>query len=272
MIGDQVVLRASKWCYEGVWRFVTNWMSVPPVPPELVGADDDLINAFRPAEGYLRYRKLFFWIGLVLIDTALIGAWVALLIALPIAGIVLAPLFWFVIIVPDILVYIGLHLRYDTTWYVLSDRTLRLRRGIWTIQEVTITYENIQNVSIRQGPIQRYFGISDVMVETAGGGGQVGAHGQQSLGGHHGLLEGISNPTEVRELIMAKWRAAKSAGLGDEPGPSPGVNQASRRDDQRVPAGSAILGPAEQRMLEQIRDLAVQLARQGLPQSPTSVG
>ena len=265
MIGDQVVLRASKWCYKGVWRFVTNWMRLPPLPPELAGADDSLISAFRPAEGYLRYRKLFFWIGLVLIDVVLIAAWIVLLVALPIAGIVLAPLFWFVIIVPDILVYIGLHLRYDTTWYVLSDRTLRLRRGIWIIQEVTITYENIQNVSVRQGPIQRFFGISDVLVETAGGGGQTGPHGQQSLTSHQGLLEGISNPTEVRELIMAKWRAAKSAGLGDDPEQIASARRSPQNTAQVARASSAAFGAAEQQVLEEIRDLAVKLAWQGLP-------
>ena len=272
MIGDQAVLRASKWCYQGVWRFVTTWMSVPPLPPELVGADDNRINAFRPAEGYLRYRKLFFWIGLVLIDVVLLAAWIVLLVALPVVGIVLAPLFWIVIVVPDILVYIGIHLRYDTTWYVLSDRTLRLRRGIWIIHEVTITYENIQNVSIRQGPLQRFFGISDVLVETAGGGGRVGPHGEQSLGGHHGLLEGISNPAEVRELIMAKWRRAKSAGLGDETVPAAMAGQAVLANRQLVPAGSMVLGPRELQVLEDIRDLAVKLAQQGLPSSAPGVG
>ena len=247
MIGDKLVLRASKWCYEGVWAGVTKWLCVPEAPPELRGASDQHIRAFRPAEGYLRYRKLFFWIGLFIVDIALIIAWVALLIGVPIAGILLAPIFWFVIIVPDIVVYIGIHLRYDTTWYVLSDRTLRIRRGIWIINEVTITYENIQNVSVRQGPLQRYFGISDLVVQTAGGGGAVGQHGEQNLSGHMGLLEGIDNPHEVRELIMDKWRAAKNAGLGDE----------GHRPTAAISSG---FGNAEQAVLEQIRDLAVKLA------------
>ncbi len=163
-------------------------------------------------------------------------------VQLPNCRILLAPVFWFIIIVPDILVYIGIHLRYDTTWYVLSDRTLRIRRGIWIINEVTITYENIQNVSVRQGPIQRAFGISDLVVQTAGGGGAVGGHGEQNLSGHMGLLEGIDNAEEVRELIMDKWRAAKSAGLGDE-GHRPALSSA-----------------AELEVLAQIRDLAVQLS------------
>ena len=267
MIGDEVVLRASRWCYQGAWAFVTQWMRVPNKSPQLVGADDHHSRAFRPAEGYLSYRKFFFWIGLVVIDLALIGAWIALLVAWLPVGIVLAPVFWFVIIVPDILVYIGLHLRYDTTWYVLSDRTLCVRRGIWVIHEVTITYENIQNVSIRQGPIQRYFGISDVLVETAGGGGAAAgaAHGQTTSSGHHGLLEGIDNPVEVRELIMAKWRAAKSAGLGDEARQVSSMPTTLAMAPQLALARSGGLGAAEQEVLEQIRDLAVALAKREQP-------
>ncbi len=246
MIGDELVLRASKWCYQGVWAGVTKWLCVPAAPPELRGASDQNVQAFRPAEGYLRYRKLFFWIGLFLVDAALIAVWVILLAAAPLVGIILAPLFWFVIVVPDILVYIGIHLRYDTTWYVLSDRTLRIRRGIWIINEVTITYENIQNVSVRQGPIQRAFGISDLVVQTAGGGGAVGGHGEQNLSGHTGLLEGIDNPQEIRQLIMDKWRAAKSAGLGD---------------DASIPSHNQnALSAAELYVLVQIRDLAVKLS------------
>jgi membrane protein YdbS with pleckstrin-like domain len=259
MIGDQAVLRASQWCYKGVWGFITKWLYVPESPPELVGAHDSHIRAFRPAEGYLRYRKLFFWIGLVLVDVVLFIAWLALLVNVPIAGILLAPLFWFVIIVPDILVYIGIHLRYDTTWYVLSDRTLRIRRGIWVINEVTITYENIQNVTIRQGPIQRLFGISDVLVHTAGGGGSVGPHGEQNLSGHLGLLEGIDNPAEVREVIMAKWRAAKSAGLGDE-ARQVAFKPIDGSASMPQPATSFRPGSVELQVLQQIRDLAVRLA------------
>ena len=73
----------------------------------------------------------------------------------------------------------AMHLRYDTTWYVLTNRSLRIRRGIWMIHETTITYENVQNVSVNQGPLQRIFGIADVLVQTAGGGGECAAAAPQ---------------------------------------------------------------------------------------------
>ncbi|MEZ6098778.1 MAG: PH domain-containing protein [Pirellulaceae bacterium] len=216
VIPNEAVLRASKWCYSGVWGVITEWLKVPERPPTLAGSIDHRTQSFRPAEGFLGYLKFYFWIGLVAIDLGLIVAWIALVVAMPLVGILVAPLAWAIIILPDIVAYIAIHLRYDTTWYVLSDRTMRIRRGIWEIHETTITYENIQNVSVRQGPVQRYFDIADVLVETAGGGAAVKSHEGVTIAGHHGLLEGINNAEEVRDLILAAWRNSRSAGLGDE--------------------------------------------------------
>ena len=215
IVPEKAILRVSQWCYGGIWSKVTRWLRVPEAPPHLQGADDAQVRSFRPAEGFLRYLKFFFWLGLASFDGALFIGWIVLLVAMPVLGIVLAPIIWAIMILPDIVAYIAIHLQYDTTWYVLSDRSMRIRRGIWRIHETTITYDNIQNVSIRQGPLQRYFGISDVLVETAGGGSSTGSEGKTTTG-HHGLLEGISNAQEVRELILQKWQASRSAGLGDE--------------------------------------------------------
>ena len=66
------------------------------------------------------------------------------------------------------------HLDYELRWYMLSDRAIRIREGIVTIREKTMALANIQNISIKQGPLQRYLGIADVEVKTAGGGGQSG--------------------------------------------------------------------------------------------------
>jgi uncharacterized membrane protein YdbT with pleckstrin-like domain len=122
-------------------------------------------------------------------------------------------------VLPDIFAYVGIHLRYDTTWYVLTDRSLRIRRGILTIHETTISFENVQNVEVRQGPLQRFFGIADVIVQTAGGGaahghgkGQAGA----SLGAHVGILQGLEDAETVRNQILASVERTRSAGLGDE--------------------------------------------------------
>ena len=253
VLGDKAILRASKWCYQGVWAAATKWFHVPEEPPHIQGADDDHVRSFRPAEGYLSYLKLYFWIGLIAIDVVLTAAWLILLFVQPVIGIIVAPLAWAIIILPDIVAYIAIHLRYDTTWYVLSDRSMRIRRGIWTIHETTITYENIQNVSIKQGPVQRYFGIADVLVETAGGGAATGGE-NGTVVGHFGLLEGISNADEVRTLILAKWSQSKSSGVDED----------HREHAQLVTTyglGAQQWSATQVALLEDIRALAVQLAR-----------
>lgn len=253
IVPEKAVLRVSKWCYSGVWSAVTRWLRVPEEPPYLVGADDAAVQSFRPAEGFLRYLKLFFWIWLMLIDGALFIGLVVLIVSVPVVGLIASPFVLAIMILPDIVAYVAIHLRYDTTWYVLSDRSMRIRRGIMSIHETTITYDNIQNVSIRQGPLQRYFGFSDVIVETAGGGASTGSGEGSTVAGHHGLLEGIGNAEEVRNLILAKWRDSKSTGLGDEMHePANGLLAITRQQPG--------FDPEQTELLESIRDLAVELA------------
>jgi len=211
------VERASRWMYRGLWAVLVRWFKVPDQPPTLPVAPGETMESFRPAEGFLRYLKFLFWIGLSVIDVALLLGWLVLTIALPLVGAILALPVLFVAVVPDIVAYIAIHLRYDSTWYVMTSRSLRIRRGVWLIHETTITFENVQNVEIKQGPVQRYFGIADVHVDTAGGGSaKAGKHGSLASAGHRGLVEGVGEPERIRDLILARLKASKKAGLGDE--------------------------------------------------------
>jgi uncharacterized membrane protein YdbT with pleckstrin-like domain len=207
-----LVHEACLWCYRGVWGTLTKYFCLPEGPPNLPIMGGEAITHFRPSPAYLRYQKFLFWIGLAVVDVVLSLLWLALIIANPLWGLITAPLWIIVIVVPDILAYIAIHLRYDTTWYVLSDRSMRIRRGIWSIYETTITFENIQNVSISQGPLQRWFGFANLVVSTAGGGGG-GAEAGASAS-HIGLLEGIDDAESLRERILSK--SQRTAGLGDE--------------------------------------------------------
>lgn len=208
--------RAVAWVYEGTWGVLSSLFKVNREPPTLPAAPGEEILIFHPAEGYLRYLKFWFWIVLAVVDVAILVVWLVILFVSPIVGVLLAVPALAIAIVPDILAYIAIHLRYDTTWYVMTDRSLRIRRGIITIREITITFENVQNVSIAQGPVQRLFGIADVVVRTAGGGSGTGPHGEQIGSGHEGRIEGIDCAPVVRDRIMARVRRSTSAGLGDD--------------------------------------------------------
>jgi membrane protein YdbS with pleckstrin-like domain len=206
---------SARHVYRGLWAVLARWFKVPEQPPTLLSFPGDQIESFRPSLGFLDYLKFQFWLGLLAIDIGLIILWVVLLVNEPLAAMVLAPVFLVAIVAPDILAYVALHLRYDTTWYVMSARSIRLRRGVWNIRETTITFENVQNVEFQQGPLQRHFGIANLIVQTAGGGG--GAHPQQGqTSTHTGLIEGIADAQRIRDVIMTRVRRSRRAGLGDE--------------------------------------------------------
>jgi membrane protein YdbS with pleckstrin-like domain len=207
----------SAWLYRGIWSGLTNWFRVPASAPTLPVGPGEHLESFRPSEGFLRYLKFRFWVALFLVDIALIVAWLAITLASLFVALWLAPLALALIVLPDIVAYVAIHLRYDTTWYVLSQRSLRVRRGIWVINETTITFENIQNVTVESGPLERWFGIANVMVETAGGGSsQKKSHGGEKENYHAGRIEGIDNAPEIRDLILKRLRQSRSSGLGDE--------------------------------------------------------
>lgn len=205
---------ASQWIYQGVWRVLVDWFRVPKEPPTLPVEPGDVIETFQPAPGFLRYLKFWFWLGLLPLDVAIFAGWIVLMVFVPWLGVLLFPVAFALAVVPDIVVYVALHLRYDTTWYVMTRRSLRIRRGVWVIREVTITFENVQNIRVSQGPVQRHFGIADVVVETAGAGSDSHEKGFQVT--NQGLIEGIQDPQHVRALIMDRLRESKTAGLGDD--------------------------------------------------------
>lgn len=206
------------WVYEGIWGVLSQWFRVPRDPPQLPAQEGEHVESFRPAVGFLKYLKLQFWIALFLIDALILGGWLVLLVASPLIGVLLAIPALALAILPDIIAYVAIHLRYDTTWYVVSDRSVRIRRGIWIIHETTITFENVQNVSVQQGPVQRWFGIANVYIETAGGGGHSpqGKEGMGSMLSHQGLIEGIGDAPRIRDLLLSRVGHSRSAGLGDE--------------------------------------------------------
>ena len=213
--------RAASWIYTGIWAVLVRWFLVPHDPPTLPVGPGDKVVSFQPAPAFLKYLKFWFWIAMILSDTAFTVGYVALAATLVVSGfwwlaLSLLPLAIMLIVGPDIPVFIGLHLRYDTTWYVMSERSLRIRSGLWVIQETTITFENVQNVRVIQGPLQRHFGIASVIVETAGG--STGGKHEHAGAGHQGIIEGVTqeDAARLRDVILAKLRVSSTAGLGDE--------------------------------------------------------
>ena len=137
-------------------------------------------------------------------------------------------------------------LDYELRWYLITDRSLRIREGIWSVREITLTFANVQNVSVTQGPVQRLFGVSEVVVETAGGGGGQQQNGGESVLGHQGKLRGVANPHRLRDMILELLKKERGAGLG---------GGAARAKPKRVEPSSGGSGWSP-RVLQALRETA----------------
>jgi len=137
--------------------------------------------------------------------------------------------------------YATTRLEYELRWYIVTDRSLRIRSGIWTVQESTMSFANLQQVVVTQGPLQRILGISDVRVESAGGGRGSASEEGSSPSMHAGVFEGVENATEIRNLILDRLRHFRETGLGDPDDTAPKSEVPGDRADVLVPSSEVTL-------------------------------
>jgi hypothetical protein len=139
-------------------------------------------------------------------------------------------------------------LDYEMRWYMVTDRSLRIRHGTWKISESTMSFANIQQVVVSQGPLQRVLGLADVKVQSAGGGSGGGEHAHgHSEDMHLGLFHSVTNAPEIRDLILERLRRFRESGLGDPeekriPLPAPPA--------QSPPIATDLLGAARELLAE----------------------
>jgi membrane protein YdbS with pleckstrin-like domain len=201
--------------YTPAKSFVLRLFKAPAEPPEPPRGSHGHARVLRASPKYLTYHLL----GLGFVAAIVYG-----LLAVATVAIALSDKPWAALVplgigaiaaVPLLIAYFCIRVDYELRYYVLTDKSVRVREGAWVVEEKTITYANVQNVRVAQGPLQRLFGISDVKVDTAGGGASMEAqkHGQT---GHGVALAGIENPAEIRDEILAFLRHhGAGAGLGD---------------------------------------------------------
>ena len=98
-----------------------------------------------------------------------------------------------------------------------------------------MTVVNIQNMAVKRGPLQRLFGIADLEIRTASGGGS-DDDDEDSL--NRGLLQGLDNAEEVRNLLLASLRQSRDAGLGDPDDRPAGPAVPAVSAEVRAPGGA----------------------------------
>lgn len=210
--------------YNSFRKFCERLLRIPhdPAPPP---GDHISTRIFLAAPNYYKYLLCLWGIraaaGFLIVIVAIVVPFSAMAFTFTKQGKPWAALLWLIPvlimalnILSSLFLLAVLRLNFEKRWYVVTDRSLRIREGVTTVREMTVNFANIQNISISQGPLQRMLQIADLRVDTAGGGGShQGKERSENL--HTAWFRGINNANEVRELIQQRLRRLKDSGLGD---------------------------------------------------------
>jgi len=192
-----------------------------PADPEPPPGDEASTKIYRAADNYYRYLLVVWALSSFACILPPLIASVACVVAAATSNlspwVTLIPAFLLIVMIVVSLIHLAIvRLNYEKRWYIVTDRSLRVREGVIGVREMTVTFANIQNISISQGPIQRLLSIADLRVDTAGGAGAAAhSHHGAAQTAHVAWFRGIDNAPQVRELMQMRLRQWKDAGLGD---------------------------------------------------------
>lgn len=181
----------------------------PPHLPE----GSSLVRQLRPSDAWLTYRYLGALLGL---SGQLAGAVVlaaAAVLKLGLAGGAVAVLLALIEVAGMGFALVTVRVDFELRHYLVGDRSLRVSMGALTRREVTLSYANVQNLEVSQGPLERAFGFKTLTVSTAGSGASRSG-GAESMS-HEVKLVGLVDAEAVRELILGMLRGQRDAGLGE---------------------------------------------------------
>ncbi len=103
---------------------------------------------------------------------------------------------------------------------VLTDRSLKVGRGIFVRQEKTVPLDKITDLALIEGPIMRHFDLQAIQVETAGA----------SQPGALIKLIGIVDARQFRDTVLAQRDAVAGASFAA----IPAETSAQTQDDTAV--------------------------------------
>jgi uncharacterized protein len=110
--------------------------------------------------------------------------WVSLLVFPPLLPILILPA-WF---------------RYHTMRYTFTNEGISMRWGILFRREIIVNYARIQDIHLRSNVLERWLGLSRVLVQTASGN-----------AGAEMTIEGLKEFEAVRDFLYARMRGVKEA-------------------------------------------------------------
>ncbi|PZR14371.1 MAG: hypothetical protein DI536_09915 [Archangium gephyra] len=178
----------------------------PPHLPE----GSELVRALKPSDRWLGYRYLQTMFGFLNQFVGFGIAVIALMAKLKGWGVALALLLFAVEFFVIGLALVTTRVDFELRHYLVGDRSLRVAQGAWKKEEVTLSYANVQNLEVTQGPLERLFGFKSLTISTAGADTTPGAENS-----HLVTLVGLENADELRALILNMLKQQKDTGLGE---------------------------------------------------------
>jgi membrane protein YdbS with pleckstrin-like domain len=124
---------------------------------------------------------------------------------------------------------------FELRHYLVGDRSLRVAQGAWKREEVTLSYANVQNIEVNQGPLERFFGFKSLTISTAGADSTPGNENS-----HLVTMVGLTEADELRALILGMLKQHRDSGLGETAPPQPGSALSVKRLNEIKAAALAL--------------------------------
>ena len=206
-----------------------------------------LVRHLRPSEKWLTYQYLAAMFAMFMQFAGAVAAAIALIAQAKPWSVALA----FGVLAIEFVVLgvtlVSIRVDYELRHYLVGDRSLRVSMGAMIRREVTLSYANVQNLEVQQGPIERWLGYKSLTISTAGAA-QLSTQGENL---HQVTLAGLEDADAVRELILGMLKQQRDSGLGE--------HQAHPPEQHALPL---------ERLLE-IRDAALALKAAAETRRPT---
>jgi putative membrane protein len=94
-----------------------------------------------------------------------------------------------------------LYFRFHTLRYRFDDEGIHMKVGLLFRREINLTYARIQDIHLRSGVIQRWFGLANVEIQTASG-----------SSGAELVVEGFKEYEFIRDFLYRRMRGFQSPG------------------------------------------------------------
>jgi len=198
----ELIVRLTRPLYVPLLKLKTG----PPHLPE----GSALVRSLGPCEAWFTWRALWAMFGLLpqVIGTG-VGA-IALIAKLGGLGWAIAAMLVLVEVVVVSFTLVATRVDYELRFFLVGDRSLRVNEGAIVRREVTLSYANVQNLEVTQGPMERLFGFQNLTVTTAGADQAPGLENSHSV-----TLVGLDDAEAVRTLILGMLHQTKDSGLGE---------------------------------------------------------